>query len=93
MKIRTHTHSLAVDRQTPELPRQLHAAASQGRTEVIPQLLSRGHTADEATPIGFTPLHAATLRNQHQVARVLLEHGARPNQQNLLGVCPSSTPP
>merc|ERR1712117_59424 len=69
----------------------LHAAAENGRLEMIPMLLEAGADISRATyDATFTPLHHALAKGHMEVARLLVEKGADVNVLNEGGCYGSS---
>ncbi len=56
----------------------LHAAAAQGRPEVVRKLISEGANLNGRDGNGRTPLHVAAFQGHGPAARVLIEAGADP---------------
>lgn len=56
----------------------LHAAAAQGRPEVVRKLISEGANLNARDGNGRTPLHVAAFQGHGLAARVLIEAGADP---------------
>ena len=56
----------------------LHAAAAQGRLEVVRKLISEGANLNARDGNGRTPLHVAAFQGHGPAARVLIEAGADP---------------
>ena len=54
-------------------------AAGKGHTEVVVELLNAGASPNVRTGDGTTALREATVNNQEDVVRILLEHGADVN--------------
>ncbi len=67
----------------------LHLAALSGSTEAVQALLEGGADADSKTSLDLTPLMIAIRArrgtNQTDIAVLLLENGANPDQQDMLG--------
>ncbi|CCD15412.1 unnamed protein product [Trypanosoma congolense IL3000] len=60
----------------------LHAAAANGRMDMLEILLSYGPTPDATNNEGNTALHFAALNNQVEAARLLLKNGWRASARN-----------
>jgi ankyrin repeat protein len=70
------------------LPRyQLRSAAERGDLAQVRLYVERGYDVNARDPLGLglTPLMAAALKGQTEVAHHLLEHGANPSQQHRRG--------
>jgi hypothetical protein len=57
----------------------LHAAASEGLSEVVQQLLAAGADVEAADSDGITPLYAAAANGHYEVAKLLFAAGAAVN--------------
>ncbi len=58
----------------------LHFAASEGRLEIIKDLIKRPEIEKEpVSSIMRTPLHLACMRGHTQIVRVLINNGANKN--------------
>ncbi|PWZ03887.1 Ankyrin repeat and SOCS box protein 3 [Zea mays] len=58
----------------------LHSAAESGRPEIAKFLLSKGVRVDVESSV-LTPLIIATFRGYPSIVKILLEHGADPNER------------
>ena len=65
----------------------LKTFAEEGNAEVLAWLLNHG-AAPDFTSTGDTALHASVARNHLECARLLLQAGANPNQQDVDGCVP-----
>ena len=76
----------------------LRAAAENGRTEVVAELLKAGANANTPSTLGLgmlaseTPLSAAAFQGRTEVVAELLKAGANPNTPYTLGLVLSYTP-
>ena len=58
---------------------RLHAAAQAGDKEEVLRLIAKGEDVNEYVPWPSTPLYQAALRGHMEVAKLLIEHGAKVN--------------
>jgi ankyrin repeat protein len=72
------TAGAKVDDVTPDGSSVLMVAALSGHRALAAFLLSKGANPN-IHDAGYTPLHAAVLRNDLELVKVLLAHGANPN--------------
>ena len=67
----------------------LHFAARQGAMHAVQALVELGANVDAPSPAdGTTPLLIATINGQFDIARYLLDHGARPDLASAAGMTP-----
>jgi ankyrin repeat protein len=66
----------------------LHHASKLYLTDMAGQLLEAGADVHFRTPEGDTPLHIAVFADQHDVAELLIAHGARAGIPNARGISP-----
>lgn len=72
-----------VDIQCPprfDRRRAIHFAAIVGSADITRLLLEAGASTGLAPDYNLTPLDCAILHDQPEVCRILLEHGANPNE-------------
>ena len=72
---------------TPDDERHFLDAAEEGRVEEIRQYLAHG-TSPDAVVDGWTALEKASIKNQCEVIKVLIEAGADPNRADEDGITP-----
>ena len=68
-------------RTTSSLTSLLHAAATNGRLEMVRELLKRGASVDLSTSLGNTALTGAAYHGHLSILLVLLQHSANPDLQ------------
>lgn len=61
----------------------LHAAAAQGRADVVLSLVRAGADPNSRDPNGRTPLHVAAFQGHGPAARALIEAGADPSHLDM----------
>jgi len=61
-----------------------------GHVSTVERLLEAGATVDIQSAKGRTPLHQACMFNQHEIVKVLLDHGADPYVQDNERLTPKS---
>ncbi len=67
----------------------LCVAALHGNVEIVKALIAGGAKVDtKTTPAEFTPLHLAAWRQNPELARLLIEHGADVNARDAFGSTP-----
>jgi len=69
-----------------------HQAVSNGEESIALQILGQSTFSDkivnECSPLGSTPLHLAVSGGNHRLAKILLDHGAAANCQDMDGNTP-----
>ena len=65
----------------------LHFAVSEGQEEVVEYLVERAEL-EAKTLMGRTPLHIASVRGNHLISQLLLQHGASVNALDNDNSCP-----
>ena len=65
----------------PVIAGQLHKAARSGDAVAVAELISAGEPIEELDKVVGAPLHWAAARGHLEVAKLLLDAGADPNQQ------------
>ncbi|NKI91866.1 ankyrin repeat protein [Hymenobacter sp. 1B] len=84
----------ALDQQDRNGWTALHVAVQGHAVDMAALLLAAGATVDVADAYGNTPLWRATFesRGRGEMLRLLLAHGANPDQPNASGVSPRQLP-
>ncbi|NXC42771.1 ANR16 protein, partial [Penelope pileata] len=76
------THGMDVEVANGDYKRALHEAASMGHRECVSYLLGRGASVDCLKRADWTPLMMACTRQNLEVIKELVEHGANPLLKN-----------
>jgi ankyrin repeat protein len=69
----------SVNIKTSEGDTLLHAAASQGKTDIVRELLSYGADVNAKNNDGITPIHNAAVNNNGEIVKILVSKGASVN--------------
>jgi len=86
-QIKRHLHwGTDINQAGPDGDYPLHMAARRGQVVVVEELVRHGAVRDVRDAHGLTPLELALLAGKTQVARILLQAGARQDPQALLQV-------
>jgi ankyrin repeat protein len=68
---------------------RLHEAARTGDLKTVRRLLDEGYATNFLdTSFGLTPLHYAIRNNHLEIAKLLIEHGARLADPSIQGITP-----
>jgi ankyrin repeat protein len=76
--------------RNPQQNRPLHAALALGKNvDTVRLLLEHGAQANATQAGGFTPIFSGAIANRHDLAEILLAHGAEPRHKNDQGKTPA----